>query len=143
MTIYYGLLPVIDIYYNRRLDEIFVTNLNNCSFFCLQLVFYFKTLWVDKHPSPLVGKVAYEDKVGIASVQQKLLTSDEASKTIMILARKIFTRFLLLRCLIFCVERMAWRHKLLFLTSLGWTVSHILPLVSSLVTSDTHMSVSR
>ena len=143
MTIYYGLLPVIDIYYNRRLEEIFVTNLNNCSFFCLQLVFYFKTHWVDKHPSPLVGKVAYEDKVGIASVQQKLLTSDEASKTIMILARKIFTRFLLLRCLIFCVERMAWRHKLLFLTSLGWTVSHILPLVSSLVTSDTHMSVSR
>ena len=143
MTIYYGLLPVIDIYYNRRLQEIFVTDLNNCSFFCLQLVFYFKTLWVDKHPSPLVGKVAYEDKVGIASVQQKLLTSDEASKTIMILARKIFTRFLLLRCLIFCVERMAWRHKLLFLTSLGWTVSHILPLVSSLVTSDTHMSVSR
>ena len=143
MTIYYGLLPVIDIYYNRRLEEIFVTNFNNCSFFCLQLVFYFKTLWVDKHPSPLVGKVAYKDKMGIASVQQKLLTSDEASKTIMILARKIFTRFLLLRCLIFCVERMAWRHKLLFLTSLGWTVSHILPLVSSLVTSDTHMSVSR
>ena len=142
MTIYYGLLPVIDIYYNRRLEEIFVTNLNNCSFFCLQLVFYFKTLWVDKHPSPSVGKVANEDKVGIASVQQKLLTSDEASKTILIVARKIFTRFLLLRCLIFCVERMAWRHKLLFLTSLGWTVSHILPLVSSLVTSDTHMSVS-
>ena len=143
MTIYYGLLPVIDIYYNRRLEEIFVTNLNNCAFFCLQLRLYFKTLWMDKHPSPLVGKVTYEDNVGIASVKQKLLTSDEASKTIMTLARKILTRFLLLRCLIFCVERMAWRHKLLFLTSLGWTVSHILPLVSSLVTSDTHVSVSQ
>ena len=141
MTIYYGFLPVIDIYYNRRLEEIFVTNLNNCAFFCLQLPLYFKTLWMDKHPSPLVGKVTYEDNVGIASVQQRLLTS--ASKTIMTLARKILTRFLLLRCLIFCVQRMAWRHKLLFLTSLGWTVSHILPLVSSLVTSDTHVSVSR
>ena len=141
MTIYYGLLPVIDIYYNRRLEEIFVTNLNNCAFFCLQRLFYFKTLWVDKRPSPLVGKVTYEDNVGIASVQQRLLTS--ASKTIMTLARKILTRFLLLRCLIFCVQRMAWRHKLLFLTSLGWTVSHILPLVSSLVTSDTHVSVSQ
>ena len=69
MTIYYGLLPVIDIYYNRRLEEIFVTNLNNCAFFCLQRLFYFKTLWVDKQPPPLVGKVTYEDNVGIASVQ--------------------------------------------------------------------------
>ena len=69
MTIYYGLLPVIDIYYNRRLEEIFVTNLNNCAFFCLQLLFFFKTLWVDKQPSPLVGKVTYEDNVGMTSVQ--------------------------------------------------------------------------
>ena len=65
MEIYYGLLPVIDIYYNRLLEKICITNLNNCAFFCLQRLFYFKTLWVDKHPSPLVGKVTYEDNVGI------------------------------------------------------------------------------
>ena len=50
MTIYYGLLPVIDIYYNRLLEKIFITNLNNCAFFCLQRLFYFKTLWMDKQP---------------------------------------------------------------------------------------------
>ena len=69
MTIYYGLLPVIDIYCNRLLEKIFITNLNNCAFFCLQLLFFFKTLWVDKQPSPLVGRVTYEDNVGMTSVQ--------------------------------------------------------------------------